>query len=98
MHMPYRPGKPITALETWPGTRPAMLSMIRLIARPMVALARQPGPSRPQPSLMSSCLRTGPLTMSIGEVQLVVTFMAPISNFGSASASTAATTTGKYEG
>ena len=36
--------------------------------------------------------------LPVGEVQLVVTFMAPISNFGSASASTAATTTGKYSG
>ena len=40
--------------------------MTRRTARPMAALARQPGPSAPKPALIPSRAATGPLTISSG--------------------------------
>jgi len=47
-----------------PGRAPPTLAHTRRTARPMVALALQPGPKTPTPQFTSSAARTGPLTMS----------------------------------
>src|SRR6266545_6088955 len=67
-------------------------------ARPIVALARQPGPNRPAAQLMSSALRAGPLTMKSGEWKLVVAETPWRSKASSHMASTPAITTGRYSG
>ena len=46
-----------------PGIEPHTLRMTRRTARPMVRLARQPGPKRLSPALMSSSRAIGPLTI-----------------------------------
>src|SRR5215831_10352624 len=51
---------------------PPRLATTSRRARPMVPLARQPGPKQPAAQLMSRALRTGPLTMKRGEGKLVV--------------------------
>ena len=47
-----------------PGTAPPTLAHTSRTARPIVALARQPGPKTPAPQLTSSAVRIGPLTMT----------------------------------
>ena len=51
-------GPPVEA----PGPRAATLRMTRRSARPIVRFARQPGPKRLSPALMSSSRVIGPLT------------------------------------
>ena len=46
-HMVYAPGCLCVLLQTSPGILPARLIMHKLKARPMVALARNPGPRTP---------------------------------------------------
>ena len=46
---------------------PPTLATMSLNARPIVALARQPGPKAPLAQLMSSALRAGPFTTKSGE-------------------------------
>jgi len=67
-------------------------------ARPIVALARQPGPNTPAPELIWSWLRIGPFTMTSGEGAFVVAETPWRSNASSQTASSAAMTTGRYSG
>src|SRR6185503_3402856 len=55
-----------------PGAAPPMLTQQSRTARPMVALARQPGPNTPAPELMSSLARIGPFTITSGATASVV--------------------------
>jgi len=83
---------------TTPGRAPPTLTQTRRSARPMVALARQPGPKRPAPQLMSSTPRMGPFTTMSGAGALVVADTPCRSKASSHTASTAESTTGKYSG
>src|SRR2546426_257781 len=83
---------------TTPGRAPPTLTQTRRSARPMVALARQPGPKRPAPQLMSRARRIGPFTTMSGAGALVVADTPCRSNASSHTASTAASTTGRYSG
>src|SRR6266850_8612664 len=55
-----------------PGLAPPRLTHTRRSARPIVAFARQPGPSAPAAELMSSAARAGPLTTKTGATASVV--------------------------
>src|SRR6266851_3533651 len=77
---------------------PPTLATISRRARPIVALARHPGPKTPAAQLMSSALRAGPLTMKSGEWKLVVAETPWRSKASSHMASTPAITTGRYSG
>src|SRR5205814_1185298 len=77
---------------------PPTLAHTRRTARPMVALARQPGPNTPAAQLTSSAARTGPLRMSSGATASVVPDTPTRANAGSQMASTPAITVGKYSG
>src|SRR5260370_42483716 len=83
---------------TTPGIAPPTLTQTRRTARPIVALARQPGPKRPAPQLISSLPRIGPLTITSGAGALVVAETPWRSNAASQTASTAARTTGRDSG
>src|SRR5438034_673329 len=61
-------------------------------------LASQPGPKRPAPQLMSRARRIGPFTTMSGAGALVVADTPCRSNASSHTASTAASTTGRYSG
>ena len=56
------PGGPSVARSRPPGAPPPVSVTSRRSARPMVRLARQPGPSAPMPECRPSASRTGPLT------------------------------------
>src|SRR5215510_4488814 len=77
---------------------PPRLATTSRRARPMVPLARQPGPKQPAAQLMSRALRTGPLTMKRGEGKLVVADTPWRSKASSHMASTPAMITGMYSG
>src|SRR5258705_3068612 len=77
---------------------PPTLATISRSARPIVALARQPGPKTPAAQLMSSALRAGPLTMKSGEWKFVVADTPWRSKASSHMASTPAMITGRYSG
>ena len=78
-----------------PGLAFPMLIMVSRNARPIVALARCPGPRAPVPETMGPQLcRAGPLTIINGAVQWVVACISVRSKAGSITALTAATTTG----
>src|SRR5437773_10509512 len=81
-----------------PGRAPPRLAQISRRARPMVALARVPGPRAPAAQLSWIAARAGPLTMKIGATASVVPEMPTRSNASSHIARTAATTTGMYSG
>src|SRR5690242_437519 len=81
-----------------PGAAPPMLTQQSRTARPMVALARQPGPNTPAPELMSSLTRIGPFTITSGATASVVPETPSRQKRSSHIASTAATTTGRYSG
>src|SRR6266550_2257766 len=83
---------------TTPGLAPPRLTHTSRTARPMVALARQPGPKTPAAQLTPSFPRTGPLITTSGVGALVVAETPCRSNAGSQMASTAAMTTGRYSG
>ena len=83
---------------TTPGIAPPTLTQTRRSARPIVALARQPEPKTPAPQLSSSLPRTGPFTTTSGAGALVVAETPCRSKASSHTASTAATTTGRYSG
>src|SRR5262245_10705608 len=72
--------------------------LVRRRARPMVALAVQPGPRAPQPALTPSCRAAGPLTMRSGATLSSVVCTPRRLNAGSRMACTAASTTGKCSG
>ena len=67
-------------------------------ARPMAALARQPGPRAPTPALTPSRTASGPLTISSGATFSSVVCTPRMLKAGSSTASTAARTTGKCWG
>src|SRR5207244_10716384 len=83
---------------TTPGLAPPRLTHTSRTARPMVALARQPGPKTPAAQLTPSFPRTGPLITTSGVGALVVAETPCRSNAGSQMASTAAMTTGRDSG
>src|SRR5262249_11360127 len=85
-------------MEISPARVPPRLIMTRRRARPMVALARKPGPKTPAAQLMPMLRRTGPFTMMRGEVALVVPDWPCKLNRESHAASTTASSTGKYSG
>ena len=72
--------------------------MTRRSARPIAALAGQPGPSAPHPALTPIRAATGPLTTSSGATFSSVVCTPRRLNAGSRMACTAASTTGKYGG
>src|SRR5712691_8372861 len=72
---------------------PPTLATMSRKARPMVALARHPGPKAPRPQLMSRAARAGPLTMKSGEWKFVVADKPCRSTASSLMASTPAITT-----
>src|SRR5882724_10824896 len=81
-----------------PGRAPPILTQQRRRARPIVAFARQPGPKTPAPELMSSAPRIGPFTITSGATASVVPDTPSRQNRSSQTASTAASTTGRYSG
>src|SRR6185503_11079648 len=81
-----------------PGIAPPTLAHTSRRARPIVALARHPGPNTPTPELISSAARTGPLIASSGATASVVPDTPSSAKAGSQMASTAAITTGRYSG
>ena len=81
-----------------PGAAPPRFTQTSRSARPIVALARQPGPKTPAPQLMSSAPRIGPLTTTSGAGAFVVADTPWRSKASSQTASTAAITTGRYSG
>src|SRR5436309_12772778 len=83
---------------TTPGRAPPRLTQTSRTARPIVALARQPGPNTPAPELISSRARIGPFTITSGDGALVVAETPCRSNASSQTASIAAMTTGRYSG
>src|SRR5262245_29242081 len=81
-----------------PATAPPRLRTMRRRARPIVALARYPGPNTPAPAFISRRVRTGPFTMKSGAALLVVADTPCRSKASSHIASTPAMTTGMYSG
>src|SRR5436190_9613078 len=91
-------GLPWVERSISPGLAPATLSSISPSARPIVALACQPWPKQLEPQLMSSSLRIGPLTMTIGAQECVVASVPCRLYSGSSTPRIAAVATGKYSG
>src|SRR5262245_32488427 len=92
------PGCPSWDRSNTPGTAPPTLRITKLTARTIVAFARDSGPNTAGPELMSRARRTGPLTI-VRTAKLLVLEIGPISpKRESATASTAAITTGRYSG
>ena len=86
-------------MSPWPGRAPPMFIRQRRRARPMLAFARCPGPSAPQPEAIGpQTSRAGPLTMTTGPSPCVVDCMLSMSKSGWLTARTAASTTGKCSG
>ena len=81
-----------------PAAAPPMFCHTSRTARPMVALARHPGPKTPAPELTSSAARTGPLRIRSGATASVVPETPTSAKAGSQIASTAAMTAGMYSG
>ena len=94
----YRPGMARVALSISPMIKPATLRTNRRSARPIVALARYPGPKQPESPLMPSCSAMGPLTITTGAAPPVVAWHPARLNGVCKAALTQATTTGKYSG
>ena len=94
----YLPGFPWVDLSATPGTVRKTFSSVSRTVRPMVALARFPGPKRFAPAFMPMSSTTGPLTMSRCPEPPVLTVLAWKLNASRSIASKAATMTGKYSG
>src|SRR5437867_3014491 len=75
-----------------------MLRMTSWSARPIAALARLPWPSALPLAFMPMRRRAGPLTMTTGPTNIVVARTPCIAKASSSTASTAASTTGRYSG
>src|SRR5438034_1730285 len=75
-----------------------MLIMSSRSARPIVALARYPGPNTPNPLLRPMRVRTGPFTTMSGVEKCVDVATPWRLNAGSHAHSATASTTGKYSG
>src|SRR5689334_24640318 len=96
--MVYLPGQPKVERSVSPGYPPPTVIRIRRIVRPMVALARNPGPNTPESQLTLSSCRTGPFSNSAGPTYPVVAWTPYRLKRGSQIASTAAMITGRYSG
>ena len=94
----YLPGWPSVLLSRSPGQPPPTLRSTRRMARPMVALARQPEPKTLAPALSPTSLRTGPFTTSSGAAMWVVACTPCRLNGPLVRASSAARATGAYTG
>ena len=80
------------------GVAPPRLKRMSRIARPIVALARNPEPKTFAPPFTPSRFATGPLTIVRGAQGWVVDCTPFKLKASSSSASTAASTTGRYSG
>src|SRR5215472_7935556 len=85
-------------LDTSPGRAPPAFAMSKRRARPILALARQPGPRAPRPALSPACSAAGPLTMANGVDGPVVVAMPLRLKSGTQTARTRAVSTGRYAG
>src|SRR5262249_58002451 len=95
LQLGYLPSPPS---ETAPPYPPPILFIASLSARPMVALARQPGPSAPKLALISSSAAARPLTISRGVTFSSVVWTPRRLKTGSTIASTAAITSNRCSG
>ena len=68
------------------------------MARPIVALARKPGPMQPLPPWMPISAAYGPLTIIIGATPCIVPWTPLTLNSSRSMSSTAPITTGRYSG
>ena len=98
MHQLYFPACPNVALSSSPGIAPITLIAMSRIARPIVALARRPGPKMLTPEFRPICRPMGPLTTIRIAAPMVLAVIACRLNWSSQIASAAARTTGKYSG
>ena len=94
----YRSGRLSTAFATGPGVAPPKVCIISRSERPIVALACVPGPKQPMPQLTPTSRRMGPLIMTTGADGFVVVATPFMLNGSSRTASTIASTMGKYSG
>src|SRR5215813_1137226 len=81
-----------------PGQAPPTFNRISRMARPIVALARKPGPKQPLPACTPSSAAIGPWTITSGATECVVAWTPYRLNDGSSIASTAATISGNAAG
>ena len=65
-------GLPWVAMSPRPGQPPPTFIRMSRIARPMVALARKPGPKSPEPVCIPIVRAYGPLTTTSGATGCVV--------------------------
>ena len=82
-------------MKICPAFVPPTLIMIRRRLRPIVALARKPGPNTPAAQLTPSRVRAGPLITMRGDAAFVVPECPWRLKAGSHAASTTARTTGR---
>src|ERR1700704_2196544 len=94
----YFPAQPGVDWSSTPGWQPRPLSNTSRSARPIVALARTPGPKRFPPPCRPIASRTGPLTITMSAAPPVLVAGPWSVNSGSPIAASAAPTTGKYSG
>ncbi len=85
-------------MEVSPAFAPPRLIITRRTARPMVALARCPGPNTPNEQLSAIRSRIGPCTTINGAEKWVDVATPCRLKAGSVTAWTAASTTGRYSG
>ena len=98
MHEQYLPGWPWVDWSDTPGIISKTFMMMRRIVRPIVALARLPGPNTLPAAFMPRSVTAGPATISRGAEPPVLAVEPWKLYPGSLAASRAATTTGKYSG
>src|SRR5437868_11568814 len=94
----YFAGPPCVDASPGPGTAPATCSRIKRSARPVVALARLPGPNAPSPLLYPARSAISPCTIINGATGCVVALTPRRLSFFSPRARVAATSTGMYSG
>src|SRR5690606_14290131 len=94
----YFAGWPSVAMSISPARAPPAFWSVRRAARPIVALARLPGPKALEPLFIPIAEAMGPLTMTHTVAEPVVVAMPSRLNSGAVIASTAAPTTGRYAG
>src|SRR5215469_16473445 len=85
-------------LDTSPGRAPPAFAMSRRNALPMLALARQPGPSAPRPALSPARSAARPLTTANGVDGPVVVAMPLRLKSGTQTERTRAVSTGRWAG
>ena len=74
-HQVYFAGEPCVARSVSPGSAPPTFIIISRRARPMVALARLPGPKQPAPLFMPICSASSPWTITSSAHGCVVVCM-----------------------